>query len=179
MEEKILIEGNAKGAKHIPIIVAILSIISFVAGFVAVEMAEDYMLIPLCVLGVFLLVASITLFVYCNNCTICVTNKRVYGKASFGARVDLPIDSISAVGVLTIWNGISVATSSGAIKFLYIKNADDIHKTLSNIIVNRQGKVLSTSSSSADELKKYKELFDDGTITQEEFDEKKKQLLGL
>ena len=31
----------------------------------------------------------------------------------------------------------------------------------------------------ADELKKYKELLDGGVITQEEFDAKKKQLLGL
>ena len=31
----------------------------------------------------------------------------------------------------------------------------------------------------ADELKKYKELLDSGVITQEEFDAKKKQLLGL
>lgn len=33
--------------------------------------------------------------------------------------------------------------------------------------------------SSADELKKYKELLDNGIISQEEFDAKKKQLLGL
>ncbi len=33
--------------------------------------------------------------------------------------------------------------------------------------------------SSADELKKFKELLDIGVITQEEFDQKKKQLLGL
>ena len=33
--------------------------------------------------------------------------------------------------------------------------------------------------SSADELKKYKELLDIGVITQEEFDAKKKQLLGI
>ena len=32
---------------------------------------------------------------------------------------------------------------------------------------------------SADELKKNKELLDSGVITQEEFDAKKKQLLGL
>ena len=31
----------------------------------------------------------------------------------------------------------------------------------------------------ADEIKKYKELLDSGAITQEEFDAKKKQLLGL
>lgn len=34
-------------------------------------------------------------------------------------------------------------------------------------------------TSSADELKKFKELLDMGIITQEEFDAKKKQLLGL
>lgn len=33
--------------------------------------------------------------------------------------------------------------------------------------------------SKADELKKYKDLLDDGIITQEEFDAKKKQLLGI
>ena len=33
--------------------------------------------------------------------------------------------------------------------------------------------------SNADELKKYKDLLDSGVITQEEFDTKKKQLLGL
>jgi uncharacterized membrane protein len=34
-------------------------------------------------------------------------------------------------------------------------------------------------SSPADELKKYKELLDSGAITQEEYDAKKKELLGL
>ena len=34
-------------------------------------------------------------------------------------------------------------------------------------------------ASAADELKKFKELLDMGVITQEEFDAKKKQLLGL
>ena len=36
-----------------------------------------------------------------------------------------------------------------------------------------------TESTNADELKKYKDLLDNGAITQEEFDEKKKQLLNL
>lgn len=37
----------------------------------------------------------------------------------------------------------------------------------------------SSNVSAADELKKFKELLDSGVITQEEFDAKKKQLLGL
>ena len=52
----------------------------------------------------------------------------------------------------------------------------------SNIIVpteNEKPIVPSEKSSEADELKKYKDLLDSGVITQEEFDAKKKQLLGL
>ena len=40
-------------------------------------------------------------------------------------------------------------------------------------------KVIVKQASEADELGKYKELLDKGVITQEEFDAKKKQLLGL
>jgi predicted Zn-dependent peptidase len=36
-----------------------------------------------------------------------------------------------------------------------------------------------TKCDEADQIKKYKELLDSGVITQEEFDAKKKQLLGL
>lgn len=37
----------------------------------------------------------------------------------------------------------------------------------------------STNLSTADEIKKYKDLLDEGIISQEEFDAKKKQLLNL
>jgi predicted Zn-dependent peptidase len=39
--------------------------------------------------------------------------------------------------------------------------------------------VVVNNTSAADELKKFKELLDGGIISQEEFDAKKKQLLGL
>lgn len=39
--------------------------------------------------------------------------------------------------------------------------------------------VTSKKTDTADEIAKYKQLLDDGVITQEEFDAKKKQLLGL
>ena len=69
--------------------------------------------------------------------------------------------------------------------FWFIKNREEIHTTLTDII----GKVqidfapqqtnTAPTSSSADELKKYKDLLDNGIISQEEFEAKKKQLLGL
>ena len=39
--------------------------------------------------------------------------------------------------------------------------------------------IIPKSDSTADEIRKFKELLDDGIITQEEFNVKKKQLLGL
>ena len=111
---------------------------------------------------------------------ITITDKRVCGKTYFGRSVDLPMDSISAVG--SSWfNGIAVSTSSGKVSFLFIENSKGIRELLCQLLIDRQGKPQSVipNKSNADELKKYKELFDSGIITQEEFDAKKKQLLNL
>lgn len=44
---------------------------------------------------------------------------------------------------------------------------------------NNQTTVVMEQTSAADEIRKFKQLLDDGIISEEEFDEKKKQLLGL
>lgn len=120
-----------------------------------------------------------------NGTEIIITNKRAHGKSLFGKHVDLPLDSISAVG--SFWpRGICIATSSGKVEFAFIKNRDEIYKCISNLLIERQTKQAEAKTinqefnrSGADELKKYKGLLDDGIISQEEFDAKKKQLLGL
>ena len=138
-------------------------------------------------LSILLGIISMIIYLSYRKVSITVTDKRVYGTAAWGKRVDLPFDSISAVGT-SMMQGISVATSSGAIKFKFIKNFKDIHSAISQLLLERQGKekpVETTTikqeipQSNADELKKYKDLLDCGVITQEEFDTKKKQLLGL
>ena len=48
-----------------------------------------------------------------------------------------------------------------------------------NAIKNGATQKQESQISVADEIKKFKELLDMGAITQEEFDAKKKQLLGL
>lgn len=114
-----------------------------------------------------------------------VTDKRVYEKTYFGRRVDLPVDSISSVG--SAWfKGISVATSSGRLTFTFIKNAREIHETIRELLIIRQEEkkqkdsmLETTPQSSADAIKEYKALFDEGIITQEEFEAKKKQILGM
>lgn len=61
------------------------------------------------------------------------------------------------------------------------KTATQIKEYIESLIYNNsnsRGNVVQATSD-ADELLKFKKLLDDGVITQEEFDAKKKQLLGL
>lgn len=132
--------------------------------------------------GVMLIFTVIYAFLGCMK--IVVTDRRIYGKTYFGKSIDLPLDSVSAIG--SKWmKGISVATSSGKISFLLIKNSQEIHKVMRELLIDRQNKkqiqevVVSNNISGADELLKYSELLEKGIITQEDFDAKKKQILGL
>lgn len=134
---------------------------------------------------VFWFIALIFLFIcwFVSKMQITITNKRVYGKTYFGRSVDLPMDSISAVG--SSWlKGIAVSTSSGKVSFLFIEHSKEIHDLLRQLLIDRQDQKnrsqnAGTFVNNADELKKYKELLDDGVITQEEFETKKKQLLNM
>ena len=137
--------------------------------------------------GITFSVASVVLIIfyfYTRKMKIVVTDKRVYGQTAFGKQVDLPFDSISAISK-SIFKGIAVATSSGRIRFLLISNNEEIYKTISDLLIarqqTRQDKIQEpiNNTSTAEELKQYKELLDSGVITQEEFEAKKKQLLGL
>ena len=122
---------------------------------------------------------SLGIFLYARKMKIIVTNKRVYGQTSFGRQVDLPFDSISAIGKGFL-KGVAVATSSGKIRFILISNRDDIYKKISDLLITRQDKKqVENNTSTTEELKQYKELLDSGVITQEEFEAKKKQLLNL
>lgn len=142
---------------------------------------SQWLFIPI---GCFVLLAVLFLF-FVKRSEITVTNKRVYGKAAFGKQVDIPIDSITAVGT-GLFSSIKVASSSGRIGFFQIENRDSIHSAISNLISQRQNGTKSVTTinqeipqSNADELQKFKNLLDSGVITQEEFDAKKKDLLGL
>ena len=154
-------------------------------GYGSHKSIDDYSFIPFAVFTVVAIIVYLGMMSY----SLTVTDKRIYGKTWFGKRVDLPVDSISATSSIALFKGVSVATSSGKISFLLIKNSDEVYKELNNLIINRQSEkkeskpieiIKETQNlSNADELKKYKELLDAGIITQEEFDTKKEQLLGL
>ena len=112
-----------------------------------------------------------------------VTDARVYGKIGAIKKVDLPLNQISAIGT-GILNCVTIATSSGKIRFWGIINHDKIANAVSELLAETHKNAVPkttviTSISNAEELKIYKELLDTGVITKEEFDAKKKQLLGL
>lgn len=180
MNEKEVIRGNAEKVKLVPAVLICLGLFLgvFVSYLITVPYSEDYMLPVTIGGGSILIIVGIVMWLYVKNCEIVVTNKRIYGKAAFGNRVDIPLDSVTAVGIIGWLKGISVSSSSGFIKFLYISNYNEIHKKISDIIMSRTS-ISRNDSSQADELKKYKELLDNGVISQEEFNAKKKQLLDL
>lgn len=197
MEEKIVARGELKDSKLfcmlLPIIGLIVTILydfsaskrydrldlSYGFGF---GNGANYALYPLIIV---LAIVAFIIYKRWSKVQITVTNKRVYGFDAVGKRVDLPLDSITAVGT-SIFSGLAVTTASGAIKFAMLKNRDELHEAISKLLVARQEKPVTATTikqeipqSNADELKKYKELLDGGIISQEEFDAKKKQLLGL
>lgn len=205
MEEKVLVEGrlcNIKKARGVIWLIGFL--VAGVMGVYTVITLSDYLkhdiwkdwmtstmiTFTVITIGLFLafFIAGCIVYSGLSKILIVVTDKRVYGKAMFGKQVDLPLDSISTLG-MGMFSSIAVATSSGKITFWGISNRDEVHKAISGLLQNRQSgnrkeaaavtHITQQAQSSADELKKYKDLLDSGVISQEEFDAKKKQLLGL
>ena len=218
MDERILIESKTKFVKPLGIVSVIClltSVISFIiwriasTKYSAIDYDYEMRLLELTdaekaywhklmqVMGyserVFIIAGVIGLvlllcYLYWRKMRLVLTDKRAYGQCAFGKRVDLPLDSISAVGT-SFFRGIAIGTSSGRIHFSGLFNRDEIHKVLSDLLIERQEKqkreqrpapaAPAATCGSADELRQFKQLLDEGLITQEEFDAKKKQLLGL
>jgi len=59
------------------------------------------------------------------------------------------------------------------------QTTNEYMRAVANYIIEKVAQYKTSCYSTADEIKKYKELLDAGTISQEEFDAKKKHLLGL
>ena len=154
-------------------------------GFALAEVFDYYFIFCLIPITALALIGGL-IYLGLRSYELTVTDKRIYGKIAWGKRVDLPVDSVSATATLGS-KGISVSTSSGRIRFRTIKNANEIYEVVNNLLIERQQKrnnttviaPVSNTTDEADQLKKYKDLLDSGVITQEEFDAKKKQLLGL
>ena len=136
-----------------------------------------------------ILLSAILCLIYflLSRCNITITDKNISGRTFWGKKVVLPIHMVSAYSTSNIFSVLSITTSSGFIKFPCIGNYKEIANVLQELLNERQLKTeannsLATNesnSNSLDDLMKLKNLLDNGIITQEEFDTKKKELLGL
>ena len=145
------------------------------------DMDSAIWIVSIAVFVLFVVIAVLVYAFYFNQ-ELIVNESGIKGKATIGKEIDISIDRIASVkksflkGVIVITNG------QEKIKFRLMKNHNEIIEAISKGINTKSMNALkreNSSESSADQIKKYKELLDDGIISQEEFDAKKKQLLGL
>lgn len=128
-----------------------------------------------------------------NTWLIVCTNKRIVMLDKgmiYGLRlIDIPLDRINSIsqskglvlGKISITDGAVTRTIENVSNITVSFFADTVNK---EIQLFKQSKItpitqVVNNTSVADELLKYKQLLDMGVLTQEEFNAKKKELLGL
>lgn len=120
---------------------------------------------------------------------IVITENGVQGRTLFGKQVNLPISQISVYSTRKLFEAVCIGTASGLISFPFIENYKEIGAVLRDLIQKRQDETktaavqgvattVAEKGSPLQDLKTLKELLDCGALTQEEFDEQKKQILG-
>lgn len=127
--------------------------------------------------GLGLLIVGGFPFILILKTTLVVTDQRIYGITWFGHRVDIPIDSVSSVGIGWL-SSIAVVSVLGKTRFFGIANTEEVHQTIIELLQGRSA-TANVGQDNTAQLKALKELLDSGVITQEEFEAKKKQLLEL
>lgn len=107
-----------------------------------------------------------------------VTGKRKTKEVCTSLRLKVTINDIKNPVVYI--NFIESKTKkSGLIYKAIAEQAQECLSVFQLICDKQNSQENSNQASTADEIRKFKELFDEGIITKEEFDQKKKELLGL
>ena len=138
----------------------------------------------LIMLGVVALIVGIIMKSNTEKCEITVTNEAISGKLPHGKEVHIPLNQITAIN-RSSFNGVSITSIGNVSNFHCIENREEVMKAISYLLANPQQssaqptQSASTNGSEAEQLKRLKDLLDSGGLTQEEFDAKKKQILGL
>ncbi len=81
---------------------------------------------PCLVYGVVALVLFFLLSFGFGGYKITVTEERIYGTTAFGKKIDLPLSSISKIGIIKSLKGFYVVAASKKISFLLFKNNEQL-----------------------------------------------------
>jgi hypothetical protein len=117
-----------------------------------------------------------------------ITNKRIIGRKGilYPRKFEVPLDKISHIdiksgGVLII-NFLGGSFFGGRIKFRNFRRLRQLQRAYATQLDALQNAPLPNTSPVVDpsvEIVKYKKLLDDGAITEDEYNAKKNQLLGI
>ena len=131
------------------------------------------------IVGFIATIVGIIIKVNTEKCEITVYIHAIIGKLTHGKGVVIPMNQITAINPNS-FNGVSISSIGNTCTFYCFENRDEIIKAISYILANPPQATVSSATSATGEterLKKLKELFDNGVLTQEEFDEKKREIL--
>lgn len=179
------------------------------ADYALGEILDNVFSVSMCLLPIVSCLAlSALVYFWVGRCELTVTDRRIYGRAVWGRKVDLPLSDLSGMKKTWFLKGIKVSSTTGKFRFRLVKNADALCKAVQeppksepknkqNSLAAAQmpektgtvpakaekktvkDKRLNPRGDAFKKMKKYKELLDLGIITQEEFEKKKKELLDL
>lgn len=192
MDEKTLIQyrcvddENYKIRKSLAIIVTAAGAILTLLGFILAPLGSYNGALQCVCYGMTILIfMPLILIVLLSNgkTSITVTSHRVYGRSGKD-EVNLPLDAItSARKNGRKWLAFSSPSANVSFKFYTPEKMEKVWQVVNQQLVKRQQNKESIEgadeSVDVEKLKKYKELMDAGILTQEEFDAKKKKILGL
>lgn len=131
------------------------------------------------IMTVALFIASI-LYIKDKKTVLTLQDNSVIGKKSNGKTIQFFLKDIKSVET-TKTHGLKI-TGTGINYVIHsISNNEEIKNAIMSMVaqISNEQSAMTGSTSNISTIKEYKELLDSGIITQEEFDAKKKQLLGL
>lgn len=140
---------------------------------------EFVLFIVILLLFIMLLIGSI-LYIADKKTELVIYENEIIGKKIDGKTVQFLLKDIKSVET-TKTQGLKITGAGIKYDIHLIENAEEMKNILMDMLakVQHEQPVVAVVGSSANDIKEYKELLDAGIITQEEFDAKKKQLLGL
>lgn len=202
--KKTICKADIRLTRFIMLIIIVLIDAGVIFGFKDFLTDKSVPLIVAMIIGVFTLpVIIITLshLYTAKNSSLILTETGISGargKMTSDSELNLPIDKIDSIfihnGVMDKLEGgktLMIRSVSGVIKFPWVQNAEEFRDAVTtkieeykNSIRNDNKKFISavvnnaSGGGSAQKIKELKELLDQGLISQDEFEAKRKELLS-
>jgi len=124
------------------------------------------------------------LYFLAKNNKVNLTNYKITGTYSRHLSLNIPIDSISSVSK-GMFSSLCITCAGNKYNISYVRNRDNLCSKLNELLNKRtqqsfkDAPITMQQPSTFDEIAKLKKLLDNGIISHDEFEIKKKQLLDL